>query len=384
MPRRSVLVVTNLYPSAKRPDFAPFNRQQFRALAELADVEIFGLVPRKIFPPLPSGLPRHEVFDGLEVFRPRFLTLPGAVALNAASVASSVATHLAMRRLKKKTYDVVLGAYAYPDACGAILAAKPAGLPVVVKCHGSDLNRVPEHLSARLQMEQLLPRAERVVCVSEKLAEAAQLLEIPRHKIDVVYNGIDRTRFHPQDRAQARRALGLGDLDRIVLYVGHLADHKGALDLFEAAEPLARTTPNATIVFVGDGPLLARLKASPRVRAVGRQPHDMIATYLAASDVLTLPSWDEGMPNVVREAHACGRPVVATNVGGIPEAVHHADLGRLVAPSNPTALAAALAAQLAAPEVPAERIVALAEVPSWEESAAALLESLERAITARA
>ncbi len=384
MARRSVLVVTNLYPSASRPDFAPFNRQQFRALAELADVEIFGLVPRRIPGPLRSGIPRYEVFDGLEVFRPRFVTVPGAVALNAASVGASVTAHLAMRRAKGKRYDVVLGAYAYPDACGAILAAKAARLPVVVKCHGSDLNRVPEHLLARLQMEQLLPRAERVVCVSEKLAEAAQLLDVPEDRIDVVYNGIDRERFHPRDRDEARRALGLGDLGRIVLYVGHLADHKGAQDLFDASERLAQTHPDATVVFVGDGPLLATLQRSSRVRAVGRVPHERIATYLAACDVLSLPSWDEGMPNVVREAHACGRPVVATRVGGIPEAVYHEALGRLVPPSNPPALAEALAAQLDAAPISAERIVALAEVPSWEESAASLMASLERAITSRA
>ncbi|MEQ8276447.1 MAG: glycosyltransferase [Deltaproteobacteria bacterium] len=378
--RRSVLVVTNLYPSEARPDFAPFNRQQFRALAEIADVEIFALVPRKIFPPLRSGLSRHEVFDGIDVFRPRFLTVPGAVALNAASVASSVTAHLAARRLRGQRYDLVLGAYAYPDACGALVAAKAQGLPVVVKCHGSDLNRVPEHLSARLQMEQLLPRAERVVCVSEKLAEAAQLLNVPRERIDVVYNGIDRERFHVRDRDAARRTLGLTDVDRLILYVGHLADHKGAEDLLRAAELLSRTTPNATVLYVGDGPMLDTLQANPTVRAVGRKPHEQIATYLAACDVLTLPSWDEGMPNVVREAHACGRPVVATHVGGIPEAVHHPALGRLVPPSNPEALADALAAQLAEPVEP-ERITQLAQVPTWEESAASLLVTLERAIT---
>lgn len=384
MARRSVLIVTNLYPSAERPDFAPFNRQQFAALAEGADVEIFALVPKRLPSIRRSGLPRREVFDGIPVFRPRFLTLPGAVALNATSVAAVVTAHLARRRLAGKKFDVVLGAYAYPDACGAVLAAKAHGLPSVVKCHGSDLNRAPQHVSARLQMEQILPRAERVVCVSQKLAEAAALFDVPPDRIDVVYNGVDRERFRVRDRSAARRALGLDEDARIVLFVGHLADHKGARDLLDATIDLERLAPRAKVLFVGDGPMRAELERSDRanIAVLGPKPHAAIAQYLAACDLLTLPSWDEGMPNVVREAHACGRAVVATHVGGIPEAIHHADLGRLVPPSNPEKLAVALAAELDKPPVAPERIVEQGIVPTWQESAAALLESLERATSA--
>jgi glycosyltransferase involved in cell wall biosynthesis len=79
------------------------------------------------------------------------------------------------------------------------------------------------------------------------------------------------------------------------------------------------------------------------------------------------------MPNVVREAHACGRPVVATDVGGIPEAVHAAGLGTLVPPRDPVRLAEALAKRLeSAAAPPAEAIAALARVPTWEDSARAL------------
>lgn len=376
----SVLIVTNLFPSQQRPGFAPFNRQQFGALSKLADVEVFALVPRS---PIArsSGLPRKEVFDGIEVRRPRFVTVPGAIALNATSIAASVTAHIAARRVRGKRFDVVLGAYAYPDACGAILAAEAHRLPVVVKCHGSDLNRVPEHTSARIQIERLLPRAANVVCVSRDLAETAQVLGVPRERVTVVYNGIDRDRFRIRDRAEAKKSIGLGDLDEVVLFVGHLADHKGAKDLLDAADRLAERRPQATIVFVGDGPMLETLQGSGKsnVRAVGRVPHEAVATYMGACDVLTLPSWDEGMPNVVREAHASGRPVVATNVGGIPEAVHAPELGRLVPPSNAAVLADALADELEKPRVDPRRIAAMAEVPTWSESAAQLFDVLRAA-----
>jgi teichuronic acid biosynthesis glycosyltransferase TuaC len=156
--------------------------------------------------------------------------------------------------------------------------------------------------------------------------------------------------------------------------VGHLADHKGAADLVAAVPELLRRRPQAQVVLVGDGPLLARLQAQagPALRVVGRVPHAEVPEYLAAADLLCLPSWDEGLPNVVREAHAAGRPVVASRVGGIPEAVHRPELGRLVEPRQPQALAQALAEQLAAAAVPPETIQALAGISTWSESAGQL------------
>jgi glycosyltransferase involved in cell wall biosynthesis len=295
-------------------------------------------------------------------------------SLNAALYAASISAELA---LSKKRYDVILASYAYPDGCAAVLIGRVLRTPVVVKCHGSDLNRVPRDLPARLQLQQLLPRADRIVCVSKKLADRAVALGVPEPKIDLVYNGVDRSLFRPRDRAEARRKLGRAEDRKLVLFVGHLADHKGAADLASAAAELDRSID---VVFVGDGPLFSSLSQSERVEAVGHVSREGVSDWLAACDLLCLPSWDEGMPNVVREAHASGRPVVATEVGGIPEAVHHPDLGAMVPARDPQALAKALSTQLAKSSDP-HRIVQLAEVPSWEESAAALLASLERAVS---
>jgi glycosyltransferase involved in cell wall biosynthesis len=104
---------------------------------------------------------------------------------------------------------------------------------------------------------------------------------------------------------------------------------------------------------------------------------------MAAADVVCLPSWNEGMPNVIREAHACGRPVVATRVGGIPEAVHSAALGILVPPRQPEALAEALAQQLERPPVDPEALARLGSIPTWEQSAKNVYDVLDRAIRDR-
>jgi glycosyltransferase involved in cell wall biosynthesis len=267
-----------------------------------------------------------------------------------------------------------------------VILGRLLGLPVAVKCHGSDLNRVPHDRPARVQLELLLPRADAVITVSKKLADAAKAMGVAREKINVVYNGIDRERFQNVDRAEARSRLGLPADGQLVVSVGHLAEHKGTLDLLAAVPRLVERRPRALVAFVGDGPLLHRVahesehggRDKARVMVVGRTSHEEVALWMAAADVVCLPSWDEGMPNVVREAHSVGRPVVATEVGGVPEAIFRPELGRLVPPRDPAALADALAAQLEAPPIEADTVSKLAVVPSWQESAEALLSVLRR------
>jgi len=112
-----------------------------------------------------------------------------------------------------------------------------------------------------------------------------------------------------------------------------------------------------------------------RASFMGARPHHEVATWLGACDVLALPSWNEGMPNVVLEALASGRPVVASRVGGIPEVIDSDSCGRLVPPRNPEALARALEGVLAQSHDP-ERISTHLDVPDWEGSARAVHRSL--------
>lgn len=376
--RLSVLVLTNLFPSNVDPTYAPFNRRQLATLGEMADVEVWGVVPwrfaRWSAKGSSSDVVRRERIDGLPVLHPRLPAIPGLPSLNAGLYAATVLPALLSRREKP---DVILASYAYPDGCAGVLVGRAVKRPVVVKCHGSDLNRVPNDRAARIQLETLLPRAARVVVVSRRLADRAIELGVPADRLDVVYNGVDRERFFPRDRAAARKKLGRPPNEKLVLFVGHLAEHKGAKDLLEAAERLGEGT---TVAFAGAGPLYDTIaRAGGRVIALGHLSKERVAEWLAACDLLCLPSWGEGMPNVVREAHAAGRPVVATSVGGIPEAVHSPELGLLVPPKDPVKLAEALSAQLSKGSDPS-RITALAEVPTWRESATALLSSLQQAV----
>ncbi len=394
MRRLRVLIVTNLYPNNADPGFAPFNRQQFAELGELCDLEIFGVVPWRFGSRTHRGqagqVASKEWIDGLPVRHPRFATLPGLPSLNAGLYTVSVAPEIILEMVRRRRrFDVMLAAYAYPDGVAGVAMGAMLRMPVVVKCHGSDLNRVPDDPPAKLQLQQMLPRANAVVTVSKKLKERAMALGVPESLISVVYNGVDSQRFFVRDRMEARRNLRLPQDRELVLYVGSLAEHKGARDLFDAAKLLAEIRPKASVLFVGDGPLARPLHdmaeemgSGGHVLVVGHVSHDEVAEYMAACDVLCLPSWNEGLPNVVREAHASGRPVVATAVGGVPEAVDQPILGRLVAPKDPRALAQTIAAQLASESVAPEDIVRVAAIPSWRQSAEQLLTVLQRAARA--
>src|SRR5204863_2672961 len=117
---------------------------------------------------------------------------------------------------------------------------------------------------------------------------------------------------------------------------------------------LAQTDPQAALFVVGDGKARAEIEQQlaplgDRATFLGARPLAEIPAWMGASDILTLPSHHEGTPNVLLEALACGRRVVATRVGGIPDVVHRAELGELVAVGDVAGLAAALAAGVTTP-----------------------------------
>ena len=388
------LIVTKIFPSSVEPLSSPFNRKQFGELAKLCEVEVLATIPW--FPGAsalqrwsPAGrlaeVPQEEVIDGLRVRHPRVAFVPKvghAVAgpLYAASLAREAIGY-------RDRIDVVLGAWAYPDGFAAVALAELLGVPAVIKLHGSDMNVVARWPGPRRLLEWALPRAARIVAVSQPLAEAAEELGVDRACIDIVPNGVDRELFRPRDRAAARRELGLDPERPMVLYVGHVTEQKGAFDLVRAFAAGSERLRQAQLVMVGDGKGLAACQAlagqlGVAASFVGAEPHERIPKWLDACDFLALPSWNEGMPNVVLEALASGRRVVATRVGGIPDVVK-GELGELVPPGDIGALTVALQRVLETPYEPAAISAALAR-PDWQGSARLLYDSLLRALSHRA
>ena len=384
-----VLVITRVFPNAVEPLSSPFNRQQFAALGRLCHVEIMATIPW--FPA--SGLldrwsksgglravPRRDVIDGLEVLHPRVLYVPRVAA--GLSGALEVASLLPAVIARRRRVDVILGSWAYPDGVAAVALASLIGVPAVIKAHGSDLNVLSSMLGPRANLALGLSRAARVVTVSSALGDKAVALGADRARVAVVSNGVDTSLFRVRDQASARAALGWNAAGRMILYCGRIARDKGIFELLVAFAQIADAEPDLSLVLLGEGPVRAEAEAiarplGDRVRFLGARPLAEVPIWMAASSLLTLPSYNEGSPNVVREALACGRPVVATSVGGIPELMTSPLFGEMVPARDPSALAGALRLVAQRP-FDAARIAAVSG-GSWDDSAAALLEVLHAA-----
>jgi len=146
--------------------------------------------------------------------------------------------------------------------------------------------------------------------------------------------------------------LGVSPDSEAVVYIGRMDVKKGLRELVDAAASLHPLRPNLHVYLVGEGPdrtiiesAIEARDAASYIHALSACAFDDVSVWMAAADLVTLPSYMEGCPNVVLEALACGRPVVATNVGGIPEIMSD-QCGHLVPPRDPAALAQALASVL--------------------------------------
>jgi starch synthase (maltosyl-transferring) len=227
----------------------------------------------------------------------------------------------------------------------ARLAAPLAGRPWVV----SGL-RVAEH---QKRWHLLLDRrtahlAVGSVCVSQGVLRFSRDVGGANpERLRVIGNGVD---LLPFDRAEPRprREIGVPDDAQLILCVGRLDVQKGLSILLEAAEQVVALRPDWHLVIVGDGPerdrLQRRVAESPplrnRVHWLGRS--DEVPSLLKSADLLVLPSLWEGMPNVVLEAMAARRAVVATAVEGSEDLVTPGQTGWLVPPADPEALCQAL------------------------------------------
>lgn len=166
-------------------------------------------------------------------------------------------------------------------------------------------------------------------------------------RITSVRTGIDLARFRPEDRGAARRRLGV-DPRPAVMILATLRDWKGHDDLLDAWVTLRQRVPGWQLLVVGDGPRRAHLEArvtaaglADAVRFTGNQ--DDVPAWFACAELTVLPSYgDEGVPQSLMQAAACGLAAVATPVGAIAEAVIDGRTGLLVPPRDPSALAAAL------------------------------------------
>jgi glycosyltransferase involved in cell wall biosynthesis len=383
--RLRVLVITNRYPRSGHSTIATYNRQQFRELAREHDVRVIAPVPwtdrvRDLL--AHNVVPKSCVQDKIAVRHPTFYFPPKIAPQVWGQFFLWSVRKEVEREIREFKPDVLLACWAHPDGWAATQFARQFGLPVVIKVHGSDILVATKSKRRRERIAEALRAADAVVAVSRDLAQHVIELGVDAKKVDVIHHGVDPHLFSPGNQQEARRSLNIANAGRALLFVGNLLVQKGVGVLLEACAKLAQQKVAFHCYLVGEGhdephlrKLRAQLKLEDIVQFVGPCAHEQLANWYRATDLVVLPSFSEGIPNVLREGMMCGKRFVATNVGGIPE-ITTPEVGILVNPGNPGDLAEAISASLACQDLHVDREAAMRLCEDWETSNRLLVKRL--------
>lgn len=297
-----------------------------------------------------KGLPRLEEKDGYTIHRVpvmrRRLDQCSMPEMAAFIVGAAVP---ALRLASKFKPDLLHVFFGMPTGPVGLLVSWLKGIPYLLSLRGGD---VPGFMGKELALAHKLTRpltkrvwsaASTIIVNSEGLHELAQRT-LPNRRFEIVPNGIDLEHFHPVEKADE------SDLKVEFLFVGRLVGQKGLSYLLRS---LANVEPHflqrIEVELVGSGPedehlrlLCSHLGLQNVVRFPGWVPRTDIVQHYQEADVFVLPSLDEGMPNVVLEAMACGNAIVATDIRGNRELVQDGVNGLLAPPADTAALTQAL------------------------------------------
>ncbi|MBI4456117.1 MAG: glycosyltransferase family 4 protein [Acidobacteria bacterium] len=249
------------------------------------------------------------------------------------------------RILEDRQWDIVH----FNTPCGIALAAflsRRARVPVRILSR-----RVNFPLRGRISRWKYLYAADYIITVSSGIAATLVASGIPRDRVEVIYEGVDAVEV---GSASCHRLYP--DSNIVIGCAASLSEEKGHTTLLAAFSRLVSQRPAARLVLLGDGPLRFSLEDQARklsiaevVQFLGFQ--ERVASFLRGCDIFVLPSLSEGLSSAILTAMAASLPVVASDIGGIPELVQHGLTGLLVPPQRPQILADALQLLVDAPEL---------------------------------
>ena len=353
-----VLTFTSLFPNQQQPNFAVFVKNRMAAVNRRDDVEVRVVAPVPWFPKNMPGngrwqqlaqIPASEVIDDLPVSHPRYLVTPkvGMTCYGYSMFRGSLKTVEAI--YQQWPFDLIDAHYIYPDGLAAVMLGKRLNVPVVLSARGTDMNLYPQLCWVRPLVKKVLHQATGLVSVCQSLADLMVDNGADPKKITVIPNGVDLANFKPQELSVARTELGLNLDDKILLSVGGLIERKGHHLLIDAVKILQQQQKlDFKTYIVGQGAeyknlyqQIAEAGLHEQITLVGEVDNKKLGSWYSAADLFFLGSSREGWPNVVSEALACGTPVIATAVNGIPEIIISDDYG-VVVERNSQAFAGAI------------------------------------------
>jgi glycosyltransferase involved in cell wall biosynthesis len=340
-----------MYPDKTNPASGIFVHEQIEQLKNLHKCDVLVVSPRPYSPRILgifnkkwsdySKIPDSDTIDGISVHYPRYLRPPGQIF----HAISCYFMYLCLKRHLKDIVrdfkpDIIHSNTATPDGFAAARISKQLNIPSVCTFHGSDINIYPYYgLLSMAITKYVISTTDQILTVSNDLKVKSERLAKPKRKIKVLYNGCDaqKFKFNADQRSSKRKQLGIPENGRVIVFVGSLLKAKGIFELLEGFFVLAEKHKDLHLIILGKGPEFNnikaqafRLKSVDMIHLTGQIEHDDVPAYLSASDIFILPSYREGLPVSIIEAMACSLPVIATNVGGIPEIVKNNESGIII------------------------------------------------------
>ena len=289
------------------------------------------------------------------------VSLRGAAYI-AAPLALAAGWRTARAVARRHSATIMHGHWVVPG--GPVAAAAAPALPLVVSLHGSDVYVAETVAPARFVAKRVFARAGAITACSADLGRRAVALGADQSRVEIVPYGVDPDRFRPDplERAKRRASFGISPHATVVFSAGRLVRKKGFEYLIDAAAAIPASA-NVETIIAGAGDLESELRArastqgvAERVRFIGNLSQNDVAAWLAAADVIAVPSVRDdsgnvdGLPNIVLEALASGTPLIATPAGGIGSVVEHDRTGLLVGERDADALAKAIMTLASTPE----------------------------------
>jgi len=370
-----VLIVSNSFPESRDEVTSSFVYD-----------EVLGLSRRNVKAHVARGVPsiRHKrrslIVEGVNVhnFSRRIdvsilsLGVKGAVELPIASFFHPETVFFTLpyswfvfKLVEMYKIDLIHAHFAYPAGFVALLTKRVVGKPLIVTLHGVDiLTDSSINYGMRLKkryntmVRKVLAQADKVFAASRFVYQEAIHAGCDKERLVLLPNGVDLEEFNPNiDGSFIRKRFGITNRPIIFTLRGHEAKN-GIEYLIKAIPLVSRKVPDAVFIIGGDGPLriyherlVRKLKIDKCCIFTGRVPQKELPFYYAACDIFAIPSLVEAFGLVSIEAMACGKPVIGSNVGGIPDIVIDGYNGFLVRPKNPREIAERIIELMKNPEL---------------------------------
>jgi len=243
-----------------------------------------------------------------------------------------------LRLNRKHAVSIIHAHRANAAGLAAAIASHFSRLPIVLTVHGSDVLTYGSKVWAKPFVNVAIGRAAAIIAPSVELADACLTLGSDANKVEVWANAVDIERFQPMAKNEKlARKLGISDSHTVALCLRRLVPKTGVQYLVEAAHIVAKHNRSIRFVIVGDGPLYPQLQQRVHELGiddlfifVGAVPNEMVEEYISLSNFAVFPSLTEATSIACLEVMAAGKPVIVSDVGGLPEIVEHGKTGLIV------------------------------------------------------